>query len=327
MVYGPDSSTFLEGYRAFLAQDESLLKMLHLLQEKNFQFVTPTPATHARVIARSYRQQAITLRDVLGWSLAFRRGSIDPDIESLMQQGEVLEDEGDLVRSTVRVSSLSGKLFLHSAYPTSESDAVFFGPDSYRFADLIQAELSRNPCSDGARIVDLGTGSGVGGVVASNCCPYARIEMIDINPLALRFARINAKAAGVEAWTFEDSTLAPITGKIDVVIANPPYIIDSERRLYRDGGTMHGGQVSLDMAKMALDRLAPGGRLILYTGSAIVDGQDALNQALSWEAAARKFDLHYRELDPDVFGDELDNAAYCDVERIALVSAVISCPI
>jgi hypothetical protein len=29
-----------------------------------------------------------------------------------------------------------------------------------------------------------------------------------------------------------------------------------------------------------------------------------------------------RELDPDVFGDELDSPAYADVERIALLSVV-----
>ena len=32
--------------------------------------------------------------------------------------------------------------------------------------------------------------------------------------------------------------------------------------------------------------------------------------------------LDYRELDPDVFGEELDRPAYRDVDRIAVVAAI-----
>lgn len=308
------------------SQDESLLSLLHHLVERNYRFVAPTPATHARVIGRSERANARSLRDVLGWSLPFRSGAIDPTIENLLNAAKVLEADGELLRSKIRVSSLSEHLFLHSAFPTSEPDAVFFGPDSYRFADLIRAELTACPERAGAQIVDIGTGSGVGAIVASHACPLARVRMTDINPLALRLARINAAAAKVKTETFECSTLDAIEGELDIVTANPPYIIDPDCRLYRDGGAMHGGQVSLDMARMTLDRLAPGGRMILYTGSAIVGGEDALEQALSWEAHARDFDLRYREIDPDVFGEELETAVYSDVERIALVAAVISRP-
>jgi hypothetical protein len=150
--------------------------------------------------------------------------------------------------------------------------------------------------------------------------------MTDVNPLALRFARINAAAAGVGAETFECSSLDLIQGELDIVTANPPYIIDPECRLYRNGGAMHGGQVSLDMARMALGRLAPAGRLILYTGSAVIDGQDALKCALYKESEARGYSIAYRELDPDVFGEELEKAAYRDVERIALIAAVVTRP-
>jgi hypothetical protein len=89
---------------------------------------------------------------------------------------------------------------------------------------------------------------------------------------------------------------------------------------------MRGGEVSLNMAKAALDRLAPGGRLILYTGSAIVGGLDALKGALEREAGTRDMKCRYQELDPDIFGEELDKTVYQDVERIALVAAVLERP-
>jgi hypothetical protein len=85
---------------------------------------------------------------------------------------------------------------------------------------------------------------------------------------------------------------------------------------------MHGGRLSLDLALAAAERLAPGGRLILYTGAAIVDGRDELKEALEPALAERGCSLRYRELDPDVFGEELEKPPYHDVERIAVVGAV-----
>jgi len=307
-------------------QDAALLALLRLLAERGYGFVTPTPLTHARVLARSGRRQAQSVRDVLGWSLPFRRGEIDAGVEALLDRAEMLHADGAMLRSRVRVSSLHGRLFLHSAYPTCETDAVFFGPDSYRFADLIGFELASVADRGPLRMLDIGTGSGVGAIVAASTHPDAQVCATDINARALWFARINAAAAGVAIDVHHAPTLDTLDGVFDVVTANPPYIIDAESRLYRDGGGMHGAQLSLDMTRMALDRLAPGGRAILYTGSAIVDGADALARALADEASTRDFTLRYRELDPDVFGEELDQPGYGDVERIALVAAVITRP-
>ena len=56
----------------------------------------------------------------------------------------------------------------------------------------------------------------------------------------------------------------------DLILANPPYIVDAKGRAYRDGGDLHGGRVSLEWAKAAIPKLAPGGRMLLYTGAAIL---------------------------------------------------------
>jgi methylase of polypeptide subunit release factors len=304
--------------------DRALLDLLLRLKEDGYRFVTPTPATHARVVARAERREAQDIAGALGWSLPFRREVIDRRVVELLEASGAIEADGALCRATLRVSSLHERLYLHSAYPTDAEDSVFFGPDSYRFADLIAAELSRCLGRDTARIVDIGTGAGVGAVVAATACPGATVTMTDVNPAALRLARINALAAGVEVRPIETGDLSPIADDIDIALANPPYIIDTKSRTYRDGGGMHGAEVSLDMARMAVERLAPGGRLILYTGSAIIDGSDPLRQALDALCERSGCTMRYRELDPDVFGEELETPAYRDVDRIALVAAVIA---
>ena len=303
--------------------DIALFELLRALKARDYRFVTPAPATHARVVARPDRRDAHGLTDILGWSLPFRREVIDGELLALLEAADMIESTGAKQRTRCRVSTLHGHLFLPSAYPTDAANAVFFGPDSYRFSDFVRAHLG--DC-DGARIVDIGTGAGVGGIVAADLCPKARITLTDINPAALRLARINARSAGFDVELIEADGLADVEGPIDVAIANPPYIIDSAGRTYRDGGGMHGGQLSLDLACEAADRLSPGGRLLLYTGSAIVEGRDTLHAALSAAMAERGCALDYRELDPDVFGEELERPEYVDVDRIAVIGAVVGKP-
>jgi len=270
----------------------ALVELLAHLRALDYKFVTPTPATHARVVAHADRQVGQDLRDLFGWSVPVPRGNIAPALLAILDAAGVLCEQDGLVRSLLRVSSLRGDLFLHSAYPTDDEDAVFFGPDSYRFARLIAHEVGSSLLGDGAHI---GTGAGVGVIVAGKGFPSAKLTMTDINPAALRLASVNACAAEVTARAVVGATLDGVDCPVDLALANPPYIIDSADRDYRDGGAMHGGEVALDMARMAVERLAPGGRLILYTGSAIVGGADPLEEALTSVARAARCTMRYRE--------------------------------
>ncbi len=112
-------------------------------------------------------------------------------------------------------------------------------------------------------------------------------------------------------------------GPADLIIANPPFIAGDGDRTYRDGGDMLGARLSLDWASQGAARLAPGGRFVLYTGSAIVDGRDGLREALVSRLDPSCHDLSYEELDPDIFGGQLASKAYENVERIAAIGAVI----
>jgi methylase of polypeptide subunit release factors len=301
--------------------DRALASIIAVLKARNYHFITPTPATHARVIAR--RRRAQDLRDVFGWSLPFSGDVVGPELAELMLQAGILEQRGEMFTSSVRVSSLGEDLLLHSAYPTTQHDAVFFGPDSYRFASFLQAELPR--LGPRAHIVDIGAGAGAGAIAAARAMPDAYYTLTDINPHALRLAAINWVMAHLGPVYFavcdtlpdEPPAHAP---PIDCIIANPPYIADPARRAYRDGGAMCGGELSLRWAQLAAGRLAPGGALLLYTGSAIVGGEDRLKSALL--ETLRGFDVRYRELDPDVFGEELEREDYAEAERIAVVGLV-----
>jgi methylase of polypeptide subunit release factors len=250
--------------------------------------------------------------------MPFARHDLDLVLLDLLQSADAVEKRGEALRSRVRVASLEGTLFLHSSFPTDDESSVFFGPDTYRFVQFVAAQLRELPRPEW--IVDMGAGSGAGGILAARDSGAQRVTLVDVNPAALRLARINAAAAGIEVEVVQSPQM-PVGA--DLVIANPPYMMDSAGRAYRDGGALLGGAVALDWIEKALGRVPRGGTMLLYTGAAVVDGEAPLVRAIEriCEAAGASAEIH--EIDPDVFGDELAQPAYRDVERIAAIGAVI----
>ena len=309
---------------------QALLELLRRLQGDAYAFTAITPSSHRRVVARRGDEPAGDVRDLLGWSLPAAEGDF-AEIRRLLDRAglaepvepEASEGGSGRWRSGVRVARVAGRLFLHSAFPTDASDAVFLGPDTYRFVRFLQAELAQS--DEVARVVDIGAGAGVGGLCCADLLPAARLELTDINPKALRLAAVNAAHAGISADLVLGSGLEAVRPGFDLAIANPPFMAEGSERIYSDGGGMHGSQLSLDWARASLEALAPGGRLLMYTASAILEGgHDPLKAALVAVAQEAGATLVCGEIDPDIFGGVLGAQSYQDVERIAAVGVRLS---
>lgn len=308
------------------AQDRALLHLGQALRDRGYHFITPTPLTHERVNQRPENALADDLHGVFGWSRAFQHELLPGALFSLMDQAQVLEACGSRWRSKVRLSSLDGQLFLHSAFPTSASDAVFFGPDTYRFANAIRCHLNQHTGMI-RRAVDIGCGSGAGAILTALARPQAEVLAVDINPEALRLTRINAALAGADNLrALHSDLLSAVDGEFDLILANPPYLIDADQRAYRHGGGPLGAGLSLAILDAALQRLAPGGTLLLYTGVAMLDNQDPFLTEVRRRLQGGAFSWTYREVDPDVFGEELLGGAYIKCDRIAAVVLEVTRP-
>jgi methylase of polypeptide subunit release factors len=301
----------------------SILHLLKLVREHAYEFTAPTPASQARVLARGDRAIGKTLADLLGWSVPCRAEFLPPEIlEALDAAGMLVRRSDGLVQARCRVSNVFGNLFVHSSYPTIAQDSVFLGPDSHRFADFILRNVTA--LSEGAQILDYGAGAGVGGITAATrCSGNPVLTLADINPKALDLASANAAFADIEHRPIKTSAPVDVDGQFDLIVTHPPFMIDPDRRAYRDGGDLHGGRLSLDWTVALLARLAPGGQLVMHTGAAIVHGRDVLREALQEKLPAIGFTSTYQVLDPDIFGDELDKEPYADVDRIAAVGLYI----
>jgi SAM-dependent methyltransferase len=304
--------------------DRGLLELGQRLQRSGYRFITPTPLTHQRVYQRSATPLAKDQRDVFGWSMPFDNELFSTDELRALEQAGIIEKSGSLWRSTVRWSSLGDLLFAHSAYPTTQNDSVFFGPDTYRFALVIEDCLQQR-FEPIRRAVDIGCGAGVGAVLIARARHEAEVVAVDINPRALRLTAVNAELAGVSNVTaYHSDLLASVEGCFDLIVANPPYMNDQHQRAYRHGGGALGEALSVRIVREALPRLSIGGTLLLYTGVAMIAGHDPFADAIEPMLSGEQFGWTYRELDPDVFGEELLEPGYELVERIAVVALKVT---
>ena len=170
------------------------------------------------------------------------------------------------------------------------------------------------------RAVEIGCGTGAAGILIGLVCPDATVLLTDINPAAVMAARINAlanKATNVICQTAD--LFDGVEGSFDLIVANPPYLVDPAARAYRHGGGPLGALMSVDIVRHALHRLVPGGSLVLYTASAIIEGRDLLHEVLQPILSSFAANWSYHELDPDVFGEELESGPTTQADRIAAV--------
>ncbi len=109
------------------------------------------------------------------------------------------------------------------------------------------------------RVLDLGTGNGHQGLLASRHA--GSVIGVDINPRALRFAAFNAvlnEASGIELR--EGNLFEPVAGlDFDLVVCNPPYVVSPETEIaYRDGG-LPGDSFCEGIVRSLPAYLRPGG--------------------------------------------------------------------
>ena len=130
-----------------------------------------------------------------------------------------------------------------------------------------------------AAAVDVGAGSGCIAVTLALHLPDTRVEATEISREALEVARRNAERHGVaERIGFHHgSLLEPLDDKIDLIVANLPYISDAEWTTLADGvkwyepaRALRGGADGLvlirQLLKQARSRLQAGGALFLEIG-------------------------------------------------------------
>ena len=112
---------------------------------------------------------------------------------------------------------------LNSTWPsiTIQGKRLAIMPDVYK--PLENEQACAKYCQDGARVLDLGCGSGVCTVF---CAPKAReVVAVDISLAAVKNTEENCRLLGLKNVTVKQSDMfSNVEGKFDLILANPPYV-------------------------------------------------------------------------------------------------------
>lgn len=76
----------------------------------------------------------------------------------------------------------------------------------------------------GARVVDVGTGSGAIALALKHERPDLEVLGTDVSPDALAVARANARTLGLDVTFVQGDLLDAVPGDLDAVLSNPPYV-------------------------------------------------------------------------------------------------------
>jgi release factor glutamine methyltransferase len=80
----------------------------------------------------------------------------------------------------------------------------------------------------GARVVDVGTGSGAVALALKDERPDLDVVATESSEDALAVARANAERLGLDVTFACGDLLDPVDGEIDAVLSNPPYVADGD---------------------------------------------------------------------------------------------------
>ena len=211
----------------------------------------------------------ILFEDIAGYDRKYIFMNGDREITDYMQQkidrAVRLIENGEPVQYAVGSARFMADTF-------EVSPAVLIPrPETAGLVDMITASCGSRP---DLRVLDIGTGSGCIAVELARALPFSSVEGIDISPDAIATAKANAARAHVNV-TFSvcDILKGGPTGKYDIIVSNPPYVCESEKKDMDSRVVDYEPATALfvpdddplifyrAIARYASEALAPGGRL------------------------------------------------------------------
>lgn len=175
-------------------------------------------------------------------------------------------------------------------------------PETETLVDWALEALAQHAQPSGARVVDLGTGSGAVALALKQQMPQLDVWAVDRSEPALQVARLNAQRLGLAITLFQGSWLTAWMGDVngwDVIVANPPYIRQGDPHLealaHEPQSALVAGADGLDDIRQIITQashcLRPGGHLLLEHGFDQATAVRALLSAGGFERVASRQDL------------------------------------
>lgn len=188
----------------------------------------------------------------------------------LLDAGETTGSDGagdgteDQVRAALTVTTFDG-LLIAADWGTLTRDEPLAGDHVLGLGGAGRTLAAITPRMPVELACDIGTGCGIQALLLA--AHSARVIATDISTRALAIAELNAGLNGIESIEFRaGDMLAPIDEPVDLLVANPPFVItpqgETQAFEYRDGG-QPGDAIMAELIAGIPERLRPEGNAVL----------------------------------------------------------------
>ena len=197
------------------------------------QLVTLYEPEEARAVVRELLDElfGMTLTDIVSGKVS----ELSAENQRLLEEKMQRLRRGEPVQYVTGVEYFAGR-------PFRVSPAVLIPrPETAQLCEIIRQDYDRPYCAlqppEPIRVLDIGTGSGCIAITLALDIPNTEVAAWDISPDALFMARENAHRLGTDV-NFQlhdilDSESLPEPErrqKSEIIVSNPPYICNSERK-------------------------------------------------------------------------------------------------
>lgn len=171
-----------------------------------------------------HKEAMILLGEVLGCEMSWLVAHGDDEINDY-------EVFNELLKRRIHHEPLEyilGRATFYGREFDVDSRVLIPRPETEILVDTVLALVKELPSQP--HIVEIGCGSGIISIMLALLFPQARFTAVDISPKALLVSQQNALKHGViDQITFiEGSYLDHVSGEIDLIVSNPPYIANEE---------------------------------------------------------------------------------------------------
>lgn len=184
----------------------------------------------------------------------------------------------------IPVQHITKEAFFYGRKFFVNEDVLIPRPETEELIEKVIADVREMLPKRNVTIVDIGTGSGIIAITLALELPNATLYATDISLAALEVAKKNASALGANVKFLHGSYLTPLIERkieLDYIVANPPYIAETERESLADTVVQFDPEIALFAAN---DGLAAYEQIVLD----IKQMQAQKNQRIFFEIGYRQ---------------------------------------
>jgi len=206
---------------------------------------------------------------------------LQPALELTIHQREKLEAAVQQRLERYPLQLIMGEACFYGLRLEVRPGVLIPRPETEVLVSLALEKLSLEHLAYGARVLDLGTGTGAIALALKNERPDLSVWATDVAPDALELAQLNAERLGLEVHFVQGDLFAGLEGPFCAIVSNPPYLPISDRNgrprelETEPDNALYSGPDGLELARelvaRAPDFLEPEGFLLLELDPRNVD--------------------------------------------------------